>query len=400
MKKKDLILLFVFLALVSIGDGFFYNFQELWMASNNFSLKTISVIYSICSLITVSVIFLCSSLIKKEYLKRFVQVLLFFKIICVLSLYLLYSSGLSFLIKLFIMIDFVLDVELITLIYPMITIIKMGDKEYASKEIVYSASYYFGVILTIILLGKKIGFIHFSYNSYLFVAFIFAVLAFVFLWNINLEKYIDKNIEEEKNDKLIIEKLLGDIKKDKISKLFLSSMVVNQFSFNSALGLEIILLTSGIGLSPTKASGLSMTLGIISVFVATFVLSKLTFKNDYINISIKYGGRLLFYLLAVIGGTKYFIILAVCFARLLSLSYVNVVDAPYVNRINKDYQLAFCNLKEMLVYLGKSLGLLFCGVLMNIDLRLNFLFAAILVFLEIYLRMIALKYRLEEEGKK
>lgn len=400
MKKKDLILLFVFLALVSIGDGFFYNFQELWMASNNFSLKTISVIYSICSLITVSVIFLCSSLIKKEYLKRFVQVLLFFKIICVLSLYLLYSSGLSFLIKLFIMIDFVLDVELITSIYPMISIIKMGDKEYASKEIVYSASYYFGVILTIILLGKKIGFIHFSYNSYLFVAFIFAVLAFVFLWNINLEKYIDKNIEEEKNDKLIIEKLLGDIKKDKISKLFLSSMVVNQFSFNSALGLEIILLTSGIGLSPTKASGLSMALGIISVFVATFVLSKLTFKNDYINISIKYGGRLLFYVLAVLGGTKYFIILAVCFARLSSLSYVNVVDAPYVNRINKDYQLAFCNLKEMLVYLGKSLGLLFCGILMNIDLRLNFLFAAILVFLEIYLRMITLKYRLEEEGKK
>ena len=70
MKKKDLILLFVFLALVSIGDGFFYNFQELWMASNNFSLKTISVIYSICSLITVSVIFLCSSLIKKEYFSR------------------------------------------------------------------------------------------------------------------------------------------------------------------------------------------------------------------------------------------------------------------------------------------------------------------------------------------
>ena len=400
MKKKDMILLFVFLALVSLCDAFFYNFQELWMTSNNFSLKTISIIYSICSLVTVSTIFLCSSLIKKEYLKKFILVLLFLRIVSILSLYLLHSSGLNFLIKLFIMIDFVLDVELVTSIYPMMALIKMGDREYAKKEIVYTAGYYLGVVLTIILLGKKIGFVHFSYNSYLFIAFILAVLAFAFLWHINLEKYIEKDSKEKKNDKLIIEKLLDDIKKDKISKLFLGSMVVNQFSYNSALGLEIMLLTSGIGFSPTKASGLSMTLGIISVFVATFVLNKLTFKNDYINISIKYGGRLLFYVLAVLGGTKIFIILAVCFARLSSLSYVNVVDAPYVNRINKDYQLAFCNLKEMLVYLGKSLGLLFCGILMNINLRLNFLFAAVIVAFEIYLRMVTLKYRLKEEGKK
>ena len=399
MKKKDLILLFVFLALVSIGDGFFYNFQELWMASNNFSLKTISVIYSICSLITVSVIFLCSSLIKKEYLKKFVQILLIFKIICVLSLYLLYSSKFSFLIKLFIMFDFVLDVELITSMYPMISLIKMGNKEYACKEIVYSASYYFGVVLTIILLGKQIGFIHFSYNSYLFVALMFCVLAFILLWQINLDKYVDKKKVEEKTDKLIIEKLLNDIKKDKISKLFLASMVMNQFSFNSALGLEIILLTSGIGLAPKTASGLSMMLGITSVFVATFVLNKLTFKNNYINIMIKYGGRLLFYALAAISGSYAFIICAVCYARLSSLSYVHVVDAPYVNRISKDYQLAFCNLKEMLTYLGKSLGLLFCGILMNIDLRLNFLFASILIIAEIYLRMLSLKYRLKEEAK-
>ena len=399
MKKKDMLLLFIFLALISFSDGILYNFQELWMTDNNFSLKTISIIYSLCSLITVSTIFLCSNLITKENLKKFVITLLSIKIICIFFLYLLYSTGLSFFIKFFIMIDFVVDVELVTSIYPMMSLIRMDNKEYAKKDIIYNAAYYFGVILTIFLLGKKI-FFNISYNSYLFFALIMAILALMFLCFIDLNKYIGKEKSLDKNDKLIVEKLFSDIKHDRISKLFLSSMIANQLSYNCGLGLIIVTLTKVIGLNPSKASGLSMILGIISVFIGSLVLTKLTFKNNYINITIKYGGRLLFYILAALFGTKMFIIIAISYAKLSSLSYSHVVDAPYVNRICKDYQLAFCNLKEMVTYFGKSIGFFLCGLFMNINIRLNYMFAAIFIILEIYLRMLSLKYRLIAEGNK
>ena len=66
--NKEIKKLFVVLAFYSLSGGIFYNFQELWMAENNLSLRTISIVFSICALLTVSIIFLCSNLIRKEKL--------------------------------------------------------------------------------------------------------------------------------------------------------------------------------------------------------------------------------------------------------------------------------------------------------------------------------------------
>ncbi len=399
MKKKDMLLIFIFLALLSFADGLFYNFQELWLVDNAFSLKRVSVIFSLCSLLTVSVIFLCSNLITKKRLKKFMVGAVLLKIICIMCLYVLNSTGQQFWIKLFIMLDFVIDIEIITSVYPMMALINKNDREYAKKDIIYNGSYYIGVILTSLLLGKHFGSIHIGYNSFLYIALVFDISAFLVLLFLDLDKYIE-NESEVSSDKLIIEELYADIKDDKISKLYFEATLANQLSYNSIFGLTILLLTTGLSLKPNTASLLSMMLGIIAVLIGMLVLSKLTFKNDYVNMGIKLGGRVILYTLAAISGWNVMLFIAFAYAKLISVSYSHVIDAPYINRINKDYQLAFCNLKGMISYFGKSAAVYLCGLMMSIDLRLNFLIAGVFGFLELYLRFKALKLKLVEEGKK
>ena len=75
--QKEVKKLFLVLAFFALSGGLFYNFQELWMADNWLSIKTISTVLSLCSLITVSTIFLCSNLIKQKQIKKFCSILLF-----------------------------------------------------------------------------------------------------------------------------------------------------------------------------------------------------------------------------------------------------------------------------------------------------------------------------------
>lgn len=399
MKKKDMFIIFAILALVSLSDGLLYNFQELWMVDNLFSVKTISVIYSLCSLLTVSVIFLCSNIIKKEKLKTFVAILLLIKIICIVFLYLLYKTGMMFLIKFFIIIDYVIDIEIYTTIYPMMSIVDKNDKAYAKKDIVYNSFYYFGVLLTSFLLGKTIFIFKINYNSYLYLALIFAILSFVMTLVLNLNKYLKKASKKKNNQKLIIESLYNDIKHDKISNFYFLATVANQISYNTIFGTIILFLTTGLNMSAKSASNIYMMLGIMAVVLGAIALAKLTFKNDYINIGIKLIGRLIFYIIAFVSGIPFLAFAALAYAKITSVSYSHITEAPYINRIDKDYQLAFCNFKEMIVYLGKSVGIYLCGFLIAISWRFNFLTAAIFVFIEVLLRFKAVKLYKQEQGE-
>ena len=112
MKKwnKELTRIFIVLGLYSLSSGIFYIFQELWMAENNLSVKTISTVFSICSILSVSVIFLCSNLIPKDKLKKFSCYLFLIKAVTMFLLFALNQTELNILIKFLIMVDYVIDV--------------------------------------------------------------------------------------------------------------------------------------------------------------------------------------------------------------------------------------------------------------------------------------------------
>ena len=198
--------------------GIFYNFQELWMAENNLSLRTISIVFSICALLTVSIIFLCSNLIRKEKLKKFTTILLVLKTIILFSFFILNSSGLNILIKFLVMLDYVIDVEIFACIYPMITMIEKNDKLYAKRSLIYSFFYYFGALIAGILLGKTIFNLYFNYNFYALIAAIFSLISTIFLISVKVPE-IKSNTKEVDYDAFY--RVIDQLKQDKPSFYFL-----------------------------------------------------------------------------------------------------------------------------------------------------------------------------------
>lgn len=396
--NKEVKKIFVVLFFYALAGGVFYNFQELWMAENNLSTQTIGIVLSLCALLAVSTVFLCSNLIDRKKLKKFSCILILLKSVILFALFLLHNSGLNILIKFLIMMDYVIDTEIYTCTYPMISYITKSDKIYAMRGLIYSYAYYGGILLTSLLLGKSISSLNINFNTYCLIGSILMLIAYIILVRTDLDKYNKKEIKESSNQ--IFNNVLKKAKNDRITRNYLGFILFGNASYNSINGLFILLLTTSLGFSASGASNLKLILGIISVFLASIILEKLTFKNNYINISIKFVVRLFLYVIAFLTKSKIAFLLAIIYARLLSESYMHITNAPYINRFSKDEQFAFCNLTQMVKYLSIAIGNLACGIALSMGIKYNFLFAAIFIFFQIIFAFKALKYYNEEKGVK
>lgn len=382
----------VILALLALADGIYYNFLELWLAENGMQVKTIGTVFSLCSILTVSTIFLCSNIISRDKLKKFTNVLFLLKGIILILLFFLNNSGLNIIIRFLVMIDWCIDTEIIVSIYPLISNIKKDDKSFALKTLIYDGCYYIGVILVGFLIGKQISLVHFSYNSFVLISFIIIIMCGILFSQINY------NIPFEKEEKQVLTKIIKEIKHDKISIYYLLFLFFGQISYYTIMGILLTILVKNFSYSPTLASNIKLISGIAAVLLGYLVLSKLTFKNNYINFTIKYIFRYIFYIAAVFIPTKGLILSAIMYSRLLSCCYVNVTDAPYINRFSDQEQLSFSNFREMISYLGRAIGTYLCGLTFAIGVTSNLFLASVFCLLQIITGLTAL-YLYNQERK-
>lgn len=309
-----------------------------------------------------------------------------------LLLFFLNQTGLNVWIKFLIIIDYVIDVELWISLYPLITLIKKEDKIYAIRDLIYDAFYYIGIFLTGLLLGKSIGSFEINYNFYILIASILTFITFTILYKTNLESYVkkEKKVESRKSLKTL------NLKKDKISRVYLGYVFFGEMSFSCITELQVLLLADYFDFSARTISNYSILLGIGSVIVGSLVIAKFTLKNNYINLSLKFGIRLLLYILAFLFNQKILILLAFIFVELSSDAYIDITDAPYVNRYNDEDQLAFNNLKEMIEYVATSIGVFLCGIALLYGIRYIFLVSSVFIILQIILAFYALYLKNQE----
>ncbi len=395
MKNKEIFKLFLVLIFFSLSGGIYYNFQEIWLAENGLSVSSISIVYSLCALITVSSIFLCSNIIKQNKIKKFACIFLFIKSFTIFSLFLLNNSGYNVIIKFLIMVDYALDVEIYACIYPMISLISKSDKIYAARGLTYSFVYYLGVALSALLLGKMIGGFKINNNIYVLIGAILSLLSLLVLLFTDLDKYN----KADKSERNLLFKLLGKIKKDKISIMYLISSLVGQISYSCVLGMQISLLVNLYGVTSQIASMIYLVLGISASVFGFIVLWKLTFKNNYVNISIKLLGRAIVYFLALVFSKNIFYVIALIYPAFTAESHTHIIDAPYINRYEDKFQLAYCNLKDMTSYAGKALGVLICGIGITYGIKYIFGFALAFVTIQLILCYTCLYLR-NKEGKE
>lgn len=396
--NKELKRLLIVLGLYSLADGIFYVFQELWMTENNLSVNTISIVFSLCSILSVSVIFLSSNLITKEKLKKFSCSLFLAKGITMLLLFFLNGTGYNIPIKFLIMLDYVIDVELWITLYPLITLIKKDDKIYAIKDIIYDACYYIGVFLTGILFGKSIGKFQIHYNFYILIACVLTFITFIILYKTDLEKYTKKEKNPSGSNQL--KSMIRRIKTDKISIFYLLFVFFGEISYSCITELQVLILADYLHFSTSTISNFNIILGIGGVIVGSLVISKLTLKNNYINIFLKFGIRCILYLIAFISNQTFFILIAFVFIKLSTDAYLDITHAPYVNRYSNEEQLGFNNLKEMVEYIGTGIGIFLCGIALSYGVRYIFLVGSLFIMAQLGFAFYALYLRNKEIDKK
>ena len=282
------------------------------------------------------------------------------------------------LIKFITLVEFVLDVEIFVSIYPLMTYINKNNKEFALRDIIYDACYFGGGLLCLILLEYGFYGIRVSYNTYVLIAAILYLIAFLFLRETNI---VSKKAKE-KDQITSYSKLFPVLRKDKTSIYYLLFHLFTNISYFSISGTIMILLVEGLNVKVTTSSFILIVFGLLSALLGRLTLNK-HFKSSYVNLAIKYVGRCLFYLIAFLTGSKIAFIIAIIFCKITVDSFIQMSDAPYTNRLDNKYQFSFSNFRNSIGYLGRCIGTLICGFLVVIDARLNFLSAFVFVLISI-----------------
>lgn len=387
--KKKLLFIFIALGFFSLSRGLWYNFQSLWLQENGLSLKTISTVTSLSSLGCVAIMLCLFHYITKKRLQNFLSVLLLLKVVILIALFCLNQSNLYLVIKLLIMFDIIVDTEISISIYPFLTLFQQNDKLYCQKDLIISTFYDLGILIEALLLGKSIRHIDISFNLFLLISILCAGVAFLMIWRLPKE-----NIEEETNTR---ESLFSLIRKDKISKTFLSFVLIGNISYYLITGLKVLLLTNLLSFSPNKTANYLLCISLISDLVGFLVLKYFTFQNNYINYFIKFGGRLAFYMAAIIINTPIAYLIALSYTLLISNSYSHVTDAPYINRYPSEYQLGFCNIRNIASYTAQSIGIALYGIIFTFGLQSLFVLAAIFAALQVILSFRMYRLKRKEE---
>ncbi len=390
--NKNIKKLFILIIFFAIAEGMFYNLLELWIQNNNMTITTTSRVLSLSALITVSVIFLCSNLIKTKNLKRFISTLLFIRVVVLIALHFLYQTGYNIPIKFLIMVDYALSVETLVSIYPLMSFFGKDDKLYAKKNLLYEIFYYIASFATGFLVGKTIFNYQFNYNSYTLLSALCFMICYIALYKVEIP---NKKVDDHNN---LLINFLSKVKKDKISHLYFGYVITNDISFYALSGMLITILTKNFNLEPSLASNIKLAFAIVAVGIGALILYKLTLKNNYINLSIKLVGRIICYLLVVIYCNSITIIIGLLYTVLTSSAYGHVTDAPYINRFNNEEQLAFANLHEMIVYASRALGTFICGLGIVYGLRYNFIIAFVFTSICTIFAILA-RYYLEKERR-
>lgn len=154
---------------------------------------------------------------------------------------------------------------------------------------------------------------------------------------------------------------------------------------------------------------LGIPINYVTIFIfASFVLGdgfgylalyKLNFKNDYITYASKFVLRLTLYILIAITGNFYVAIIGIFISVLVSRAWENVADGVYINRVSKENQFAFANIRYGVGKLGMAIGVLISGQLFDYGIQIIFACSSAVMVISISLAFYLIHLRRKEAKK-
>ena len=387
-KLKDENKILVMLAFFSISKGLWENFRQLWLQD----VTQISQILSIASLCCVIALIVFSKKLSLNKIKSVLSFSIFMKALCLLVLYILNHSGQTAIINGLVILDTIFEKIIIISIYPFIVTIKKDDKLYSKRKLVEYLFSDIGVLVGGVAIGRTLGNFLISYNICLLISIIFLLMAFITILNIKKPVIQKKSIE--------LKETLKYISKDKIVKIYVLDYLIGNIAMNTGLGLKMLMLTNILKFSDSTATKYLLLVGLLADLIGIIVLKYLTGKNDYISISIKFGIRFLLYSLVFLTNNLVVCFVAITWSILIQTAYENITDAPYINRVDNEYQMLFTNIRYIVGLIGTSIGLYFAGVTYNMGIRYMLGLSAFFMIFQISIAYYAIYLRKKESIEK
>lgn len=386
-EKKYIRLIFVYLVFFGLSLGVWQEYSQLWLSNQDITISNIGIIIAAASFITGIAVILLSKYFKKINELLVLKIAFVAKIAFMLGMVLgSYFSIRGLSISCFI-VDSILN-NLITLItYPIITHLIKNEQIYSKRKLIEYTATDFGLLLASFLIGRNIGSLILDFNFML-------ILSMVFIFGAALTAIFIKNPKEREE---AAPPNLKRIFKDKISCIYLLYYFIGQIAYFAGLGMLLLLIINYGGLTTSRASLFVVACYIAGDIFGYLALKKLTPKNDYITILLKFGVRFLFYVFVIIFPTKEMLLAAIVWSLLVSRAFENKTDGIYVNRCEKEEMFAFSNLRYGIGYAGKALGVLICGLVFNLGLRYIFGICVIFLFVQIALGLYLIKLRKDEK---
>lgn len=385
-KNENKILLM--LAFFSISIGLWNNFRQLWLEDNSFSVSNISNIISFGTLISVIAIAFIGKYVKLNKLKNTLLIVLILKFVNMLFLYFFNKSNLLLFINILIIIDIATEYITITSIYPLITILKKNGTLYSKRRLTEYLFRDVGILFGGIFIGKTISGFLIDYNVCLIISNVFLLVSIFIMSTIKL----DTNNEVIKDKSSCLKFVL----KNKIMYLYLIYTLLGTIAMSTALGLKMLTLTNYFNYSDNLATVYLLVIGLLADIFGIVALKYLTPKNDYLTITIKFGIRFIWYILAFISNSLIITIIAISWSIFISTAYENICDAVYINRLDNKYQLSFSNICHIIRFLGESIGVFLCGMMYEIGLRYMFGLSALFMIFQIGLAYYLISLRKKE----
>lgn len=379
-ENKILIILLLF----SISIGLWNNFRQLWMQDNGLNPTEISQIISFGTLFCVIGILIFSKYIKLDKIKNFITIALFFKVINLVILFFINHTSLSSCINLSIISDIIIERLIIISIYPLIVTIKKSNTLYSKRKLVEYTGRDLGVLVGGFIIGKTILGIVFNYNVCLFISIAFSIISLLILVKVKVE-----NVEIKPSKDNIFKYIFTN----RFRTTYIIYYLIGQIAYSTALGLKMLTLTNYLKFSDSAATQYFLVIGLLADLIGIIALKFLTPKNDSITITIKFGIRFIGYSFAFLSNNMIVIILAMSWSLLISTAYENVTDAPYINSIELDKQLAFTNLRYMIGSLGEAIGTFLCGIMYAMGLRYMFGLSAFFMLAQLTLAYVLIHQR-------
>ena len=388
-QKKNINLIFLFVFFYGLATGVWADFAQIWLNEQGVVISNIGLIIAGATLFAGVVI-----IVLIRYLKK-INELITLKFSFVAKLFFLISMflGSYFSIKWLCILGFLLDSIINNLIvasvYPTIAYILKNDKIYSKRKLVEYSATDLGLLLASFLIGKNIGSYFINYDSMILISLLFSTCASIFVLLI-------------KNEKIFYSSHKVDIKKifkDKIVSVYLIYYFIGRIAYYSALGMQLLLLVNYAEFTYSTAA-LFLVVSCILGDIFGNVALKLTPKNDYVTILIKFSIRFLLYCLIIIIPIKSVLLIALFFSLFISRAYENKTDAVYVNRCEKEDLFTFNNIRYVIGYVGKALGVLIIGFTFELGLRYIFGICVLFLFTQIAMALYLVKMRKKEEKSK